>query len=105
MASKLKSRTINEEPVVVLHKPFQKNKEKGATTNILLDLCYTDKKKKKNRQDCSGKPMSLMNIDTKILNEILEDKIQEHLRGTVHCDWKEFIHRMQGSSTCANQLM
>ena len=89
---------FREELMPILLKLFQKIAEEGTLPTSFYEATITmvTKPEKDNTKKENCRQISLMNIYAKILNKILANRFQQHIKKFTHHDQLGFIPGMHG---------
>ena len=99
--------TLREQLTPIPLKIFQKLAEEATLPNSFYEATITliPKPDKDTTKKENYKPISLMNIDAKVFNKILANRIQQHIKRIIRHDQVGLSQGCKDSSIYANQSM
>ena len=89
---------FRKELTPILPKLFQNIAEGGTLPNPFYEATITliPKREKDITKKENYRPITLMKIDANLLNKILANRIQQHIKRVIHHDQVRFVPAMQG---------
>jgi hypothetical protein len=95
---------FKEELIPTLLNLFHEMEREGTLPNSSYEASITliPKPDKDTSKKENYRPIFLMHIDSKILNKIMETRIQQHIRKIIHHDQVASSQDCRGGSTYAN---